>query len=132
MSCTFSELSISADRRRSSEVEPRDGARQAGLLYGALPAMSASPAIRILSIEDHPVFFEGLRLILESQEDMVLVGHSMTVAGAIDQFGGAQPDIVLLDLRLPDVRGSEGVLVVRKQFPEARVIVLTTVDHDGD
>ena len=94
--------------------------------------MNTSHPILILSIEDHPVFYEGLRIILESQEDMSVVGHSMTVAGAIEQFRGTRPDIVLLDLRLPDVQGIEGVTAIRKQFPDARVIVLTTVDQDGD
>ena len=94
--------------------------------------MNTSHPILILSIEDHPVFYEGLRIILESQEDMIVVGHSMTVAGAIEEFGGTRPDIVLLDLRLPDVQGTEGVTAIRKHFADARVIVLTTVDQDGD
>jgi DNA-binding NarL/FixJ family response regulator len=123
MSCTFSELAPGCARR--------DGARETSLLYGTLFVMN-SPAIRILSIEDHPVFAEGLRLILESQEDMALVGHATTVAAATGKFADTRPDVVLLDLRLPDTQGIEGVLAVRKQFPQARVIMLTTVDQDGE
>lgn len=94
--------------------------------------MAPSNPVRILSIEDHPVFYEGLRLILESQDDMTVVGHATSLAGALSQFRDVRPDIVLLDLRLPDVQGTEGVLAIRKQFPDARVIVLTTVDQDGE
>jgi DNA-binding NarL/FixJ family response regulator len=94
--------------------------------------MTRSAAIRILSIEDHPVFYEGLRIILESQEDMALIGHAANIAAALGEFGDSRPDVVLLDLRLPDSQGTDGLRAVRKQFPDARVIVLTTVDQDGE
>lgn len=110
----------------------RGGALPEVLLYGAHPTMCSSTRIRILSIEDHPVFYEGLRIILESRPDMEVVGHAMTVAEAVDRFSDSAPDVVLLDLRLPGVSGTEGVLAMRRQFPEARVIVLTTVDLDGE
>jgi DNA-binding NarL/FixJ family response regulator len=94
--------------------------------------MTRSAAIRILSIEDHPVFYEGLRIILESQEDMALIGHAANIAAALGEFGDSRPDVVLLDLRLPDSQGTDGLRAVRKQFPDARVIMLTTVDQDGE
>jgi DNA-binding NarL/FixJ family response regulator len=89
-------------------------------------------AIRILSVEDHPVFREGLATIIGSQHDMRLIGQATNAAEAIAEFRRHQPDITLMDLRLPDTNGTDALIAIRGEFPLARVIILTTSDSDGE
>jgi len=94
--------------------------------------MDHSEPITILSVEDHPVFREGLSAIIGSQTDMLLVAQASNAAEAIAEFRNHQPNITLMDLRLPGMNGTEAVISIRKEFPEARIIMLTTWDSDGE
>jgi DNA-binding NarL/FixJ family response regulator len=88
--------------------------------------------IRILSVEDHPVFREGLSTIIGSQQDMLLVAQAATAAEAMKEFRLHRPDVTLMDLRLPGANGTDTIVAIRGESPKARIIVLTTSDGDAE
>jgi DNA-binding NarL/FixJ family response regulator len=94
--------------------------------------MTRGEIIRILSVDDHPVFREGLSIIIGSQADMSLVGQAENAVDAISAFRIHRPDITLMDLSLPGTNGTDALITIRGEFPHARIIMLTTSDTDGE
>ena len=89
-------------------------------------------AIRVLVVEDHNVVRQGLVALLNVVDGLTVVGEAADGLEAIDQFRKHQPDITLMDLRLPRLSGVEAIQRIRQEAPQARVIVLTTYDGDED
>ncbi len=91
-----------------------------------------SEKIRILVVEDHHIVRQGLVALLKTVPDMTVVAEASDGQQAIDVFREHQPDVTLMDLRLPTLGGADAVRHIRREFPEARIIVLTTFDGDED
>jgi DNA-binding NarL/FixJ family response regulator len=87
--------------------------------------------IRILVVDDHPVFREGVAAIIDGEADMVLVGEARDGAEAIARFRDLRPDVTLMDLQMPGTSGVEAIKAIRAEHPEARIVVLTTYDGDA-
>ena len=87
-------------------------------------------AIRVLCVDDHPVFRQGIAALIEGQEDMVLVGEASNGREGIQQFRTHRPDVTLMDLQMPEMNGLDAIMAIRNEFPQARIVVLTTYSGD--
>src|ERR687889_552483 len=92
--------------------------------------MSSQPPIRVFCVDDHPLLREGISALVNNQPDMILVGEAATGGEAIQLFRKHQPDVTLMDLRLPDISGIDALIAIRAEFPDARVVMLTTFEGD--
>lgn len=93
------------------------------------PVSDLTP-IRILAVDDHPLLRQGIAAIINSEPDMRLVAFAENARQAIQKFREEKPDVTLMDLRLPDMSGIDATIAIRSEFPDARIVVLTTFEGD--
>ena len=93
--------------------------------------MDTAGAIRILTVDDHPMLREGIAAVLASEEDMILVAEASNGREAVEQFRAHRPDVTLMDVQMPEVNGIDAIVKIREEFPDARIIVLTTYTGDA-
>jgi DNA-binding NarL/FixJ family response regulator len=92
--------------------------------------MSEHARIRVFCVDDHPLLREGISAVINNQPDMLMVGDASNAHEAIEQFRKHRPDVTLMDLRLPGMSGIDAMIAIRTEFPEARIIILTTFEGD--
>jgi DNA-binding NarL/FixJ family response regulator len=98
---------------------------------GSSPKMGTSPTvIRVLTVDDHALIREGVAALIANQKDMSLVGEASNGREAIEQFRSHRPDVTLMDLQMPEMNGIDALIAIRSEFPEARIIMLTTYAGD--
>jgi len=99
---------------------------------GSSPKTGTSPTvIRVLTVDDHALIREGVAALIANQKDMRLVGEGSNGREAIEQFRSHRPDVTLMDLQMPEMNGIDALIAIRGEFPEARIIVLTTYAGDA-
>lgn len=94
--------------------------------------MSEGTGIRVLSVDDHPLLREGLAAVIDNQPDMFMAAQAANGSEAVEMFRKHRPDVTLMDLRLPDMSGIDVLARIRAEFPDARIIMLTTYEGDVD
>jgi DNA-binding NarL/FixJ family response regulator len=87
-------------------------------------------SIRILVVDDHPVVRQGIAVLIGTQADMTLVAEASNGREAIQQFREHRPDVTIMDLQMPEMNGLDALAAIRGEFPDARIIVLTTYTGD--
>jgi DNA-binding NarL/FixJ family response regulator len=94
--------------------------------------MNTTPRIRVFCVDDHPLMREGIAAVIRNEPDMQLVAEASTGHEAIQGFREHQPDVTLMDVRMPDMGGIDALLAIRTEFADARVIMLTTFEGDAE
>src|SRR5579862_5659425 len=89
-----------------------------------------SGPIRILTVDDHPLLREGIAALVNAESDMKLIAEASNGRDAIEKFRLHRPDVTLMDLQMPALNGIEAIIRIRSEFPNARIIVLTTYAGD--
>jgi len=92
--------------------------------------MSNEGPIRVLTVDDHPALREGVAALLGSEADMAVVAEASDGAEAIEKYRSHRPDVTLMDIRMPLVNGTDSIQAIRREFPDARIIVMTTYQGD--
>jgi DNA-binding NarL/FixJ family response regulator len=92
--------------------------------------ITASKRIRVMAVDDHPLLREGIAAVIQGQDDMELVAEAANGREAIEGYRVHRPDVILMDLQMPEVNGLEAITAIRGEFPTARIVVLTTYSGD--
>jgi DNA-binding NarL/FixJ family response regulator len=92
--------------------------------------MAEASKIRVFTVDDHPLLHEGIATVIRNEPDMTLAAQAFSGREAIQRYRDFMPDVTLMDLRLPDMSGIDAMIAIRSEFPEARVIILTTFAGD--
>jgi len=93
--------------------------------------MPEATRIRIVTADDHPLLREGVAAVINDQPDMVVVSEACTGRGALEAYRQHRPEVILMDVRMPDMNGIEAIRKIREEFPDARIVVLTTYAGDA-
>ncbi|MFG6442075.1 response regulator [Roseateles sp. LKC17W] len=88
------------------------------------------PQVRLLIVDDHPLMREGIAAVMQQQPDMQVIGEAANGVEAVERFHALQPDVTLMDLQMPRMDGLQAIQAIRKQSPQARLLVLTTYQGD--
>lgn len=87
--------------------------------------------IRVLTVDDHPLLREGIAAVIEGQDDMTLAGEASNGAEAVARHRALRPDVTLMDVQMPGMNGIDAIRAIRAEYPDARIIVLTTYEGDA-
>jgi DNA-binding NarL/FixJ family response regulator len=109
----------------------RHVAESSAMKQSEMTQLTATPKIRVLVVDDHPLLRSGIWAVLESEEDVLLVGEAANGREAIASFRVHRPDVTLMDVQMPVMNGIDAIVAIRREFPTARFVVLTTYHGDA-